>query len=29
MHFNLNKSLEHPDVDAESCTAVDKMSSQC
>ena len=22
MHFNLNRSLEHPDVDAESCMAV-------
>ena len=23
MHFNLNRSLEHPDVDAESCMAVE------
>ena len=22
MHFNINRSLEHPDVDAESCMAV-------
>ena len=21
-HFNINRSLEHPDVDAESCKAV-------
>ena len=26
MHFNLNKSLEHPDVDAESCMAVENNS---
>ena len=24
VHFNLNRSLEHPDVDAKSCTAVEK-----
>ena len=23
MHFNLNRSLEHPDIDAESCMAVE------
>ena len=23
VHFNLNSSLEHPDVDAESCMAVE------
>ena len=23
MHFNLNGSLEHPDVDAESCMALE------
>ena len=26
VHFNLNRSLEHPDVDAESCMAVEKNS---
>ena len=26
MHFNINKSLEHPDVDAESCMAVGNKS---
>ena len=26
MHFNLNRSLEHPDVDAESCKAVENNS---
>ena len=26
MHFNLNRSLEHPDVDAESCMAVENNS---
>ena len=26
MHFNVNRSLEHPDVDAESCMAVEKIS---
>ena len=26
MHFNLNRSLEHPDVDAGSCMAVEKNS---
>ena len=26
MHFNLNMSLEHPDVDAESCMAVENNS---
>ena len=26
VHFNLNKSLEHPDVDAESCRAVENNS---
>ena len=36
MHFNLNRSLEHPDVDAESCMAVEnnsllsvKLNSDC
>ena len=23
LHFNLNKSLEHPDVDVESCMAIE------
>ena len=26
MHFNINRSLEHPDVDAESCMAVENNS---
>ena len=26
VHFNLNRSLEHPDVDAESCMAVENNS---
>ena len=26
MHFNLNRSLEHPDVDVESCMAVENNS---
>ena len=26
VHFNLNRSLEHPDVDAESCMAVENKS---
>ena len=26
VHFNLNKSLEHPNVDAESCMAVENNS---
>ena len=26
MHFNLNRSLEHPDVDAKSCMAVENNS---
>ena len=26
MHFNINSSLEHPDVDAESCMAVENNS---
>ena len=26
MHFNLNRSLEYPDVDAESCTALENNS---
>ena len=26
MHFNLNRSLEHPDVDVESCMAIEKNS---
>ena len=26
VHFNLNRSLEHPDVDAESCKAVENNS---
>ena len=26
VHFNLNRSLEHPDVDAKSCMAVKKNS---
>ena len=26
VHFNLNRSLEHPDVDAESCMAIEKNS---
>ena len=26
VHFNLNRSLEHPDVDAESCMVVEKNS---
>ena len=26
MHFNLNRSLEHLDVDAESCMAVENNS---
>ena len=26
VHFNINRSLEHPDVDAESCMAVEKNS---
>ena len=26
MHFNLNRSLEHPDVDAESCMAIENNS---
>ena len=26
VHFNLNRSLEHPDVDAESCMGVEKNS---
>ena len=26
MHFNLNRSLEHPDVDVESCMVVEKNS---
>ena len=26
MHFNLNRSLEHPDVDAESCMVVENNS---
>ena len=26
MHFNLNRSLEHPDVDEESCMAVENNS---
>ena len=26
VHFNLNRSLEHPDVDAESCMAVENHS---
>ena len=26
MHFNLNRNLEHPDVDAESCMAVENNS---
>ena len=36
VHFNLNRSLEHPDVDAESCMAVEnnsllnvKLNSNC
>ena len=26
VHFNLNRSLEHPDVDAESCMAIENNS---
>ena len=26
MHFNINRSLEHPDVDADSCMAVENNS---
>ena len=26
VHFNLNRSLEHPDVDAESCMALENNS---
>ena len=26
MRFNLNRSLEHPDVDAESCMVLEKNS---
>ena len=26
VHFNLNRSLEHPDVDAENCMVVEKNS---
>ena len=26
VHFNLNRSLDHPDVDAESCMAVENNS---
>ena len=26
MHFNLNRSLENPDVDAEGCMAVENNS---
>ena len=26
VHFNLNRSLEHPDVDVESCKAVENNS---
>ena len=29
MHLNLNRSLEHPDVDAESCMAVENNSLLC
>ena len=29
VHFNLNRSLEHPDVDAESCMAVENNSLLC
>ena len=26
VHFNINRSLEHPDVDSESCMAVENNS---
>ena len=26
VHFNLNRSLEHPDIDAKSCMAVENNS---